>query len=115
MSTGDRPNRDLGPYYTGDSVPDWVFTITGLVDSSVYDGADLDLDLPDGTDYNLGTDSFVLAAPTATTLTVTYTADAAKTFTVAGMYRGQLTLKIGTKRYTVQDFVFEVKTGSYTT
>lgn len=115
MSTGDRPNRDLGPYFVGDSVPDWVFTITGLEDSSVFTDADLALDLPDGTDYTLGTDSFVLTVVSATVLEVAYTADPTKTFTVAGMYRGQLALLISARRYTVQQFMFEVKTGAHAT
>jgi hypothetical protein len=115
MGTGDRPNRELGPYYIGDNVPDWVWTVTGLVSSAVYNGADLEVDLPDGTDFSVGSDSFQLTVIDTTTLKVTYTADSSKTFTVAGRYRGQLALLIGARRYSVQDFLFDVIAGPSST
>ncbi len=105
-----RPNTTLGPYKIGDSIPDWLLTVSGLVDATLYDGADLQIDV-DGVDFDLGSGSFVVTAPTATTALATYTADVTKTFLLKGQYIGQLALLIGARRYSVQDILFQVKQG----
>lgn len=106
-----RPKSDLGSYYKGDSVPDWIFTVDNLTSSSVFDDAQLDVDDPDEVDFDLGSPSYTLAVVDTSTLTVTYAADSSKTFTKVGRYKGQLTLLIGTRKLSVQSFVFDVKLG----
>ena len=105
-----RPVNDLGPYYVGDSVPDWQFTVTGLTSSSVFDGAQVDIDDPNDDDMSIGSPFFTLTVVDTSTLTVAMQADTG-TFALVGRYTGQLTLKIGTRLFGVQKFVFDVKSG----
>jgi len=111
----EAPNRELGPYATGDTIPGWVLTITQLLDSSVWTSVELHVDNPDGTDFDLGSTSGAFAVATATTGTVTVSPDTTKTFAQHGTYVGNVTLKVGAERLTVQPFVFEVRESPFTT
>jgi hypothetical protein len=110
-----KPDTSLGPFYSDDTLPDLVMTVTGLNDPTDFDDAVLHIDAPDGTDFSLGTSTYAISNLTASTLDVTMTADTSITWSQIGVYKANLHLMIGAQLYGVQPMIFEVKKSAITT
>jgi len=101
-------NNQLGPWKVDDTLPAIEFTVEKLLDSSVYDGLEVSFETPSGVDMDMGSSGGTLTVVNTTTLLVQWAGDTTKTFDEAGIYHGALTLLAGSRRETVQPFVFVI-------
>jgi hypothetical protein len=101
-------NTRLGPYREGDTLPDWIFTITGLADPARWTDAEFDIETPSDTDFDLGTSTWVLSVD-GDDLIVTVTPDPTVTLVSPGYYKGSIVLTDGPSRQSVQPFSFFVQ------
>ena len=102
------PNRKMGPWTVGDNVPEFEFTVIGLADPTIFDGAEIKISDSYGNEVALGAVEYEVTAD-ETTVTVVATPPDTAVFSQVGMHKGDLSLFAGTRRFTMQPWVFEVR------
>jgi len=101
-------NTQLGPWRVDDTLPAIAFTIEKLLDATTWTGVEVAFEEPDGDDMDMGASGGALNVIDATTLLVEWSGDTTKTFVQGGTYHGALTLIAGSRRETMQPFIFVV-------